>query len=192
MSIYGSGDALQVNGPVYLENTSITGPGDNILGRGPAFFRNCELISTGGPHMWIRNTRANHGNVFLNCKFRMIGTGQTVIARTNDNHGKGYPYAEAVLLNCALEGIRPEGWGIQGKATAHIHYWEYNSVNLSDGKPVDVSRRHPVSRQLTMEKDSGTIALYENPAYVLGGWTPVVNPNIFNQLENLKTDNDSK
>ena len=125
-----------------------------------------------GPHMWIRNTKANHGNVFLNCIFRMTGPGQTVIARTNDNHGKGYPYAEAVLLDCKLEGIRPEGWSIEGKATSHIHYWEYNSVNLSDGKPADVSRRNPISRQLTMAKDAKIIANYSDPAYVLGGWIP--------------------
>ena len=173
-SIYGSGDALQINGSVYLENTRITGLGDNVLGRGPAFFKNCELISTGGPHMWIRNTQANHGNVFLNCIFRMIGSGQTIIARTNENRGKGYPYAEAVLLNCALDGIRPEGWEIKGNATSNIHYWEYNSVNLSDGKPVDVKKRHPISRQLTMEKDAKTIDNYSNPAYILGGWTHTI------------------
>jgi pectinesterase len=173
VSIFGSGDALQVNGSVYLENTSITGFGDNVLGRGPAFFKNCELISTYGPHMWIRNTQANHGNVFLNCTFRMmIGSGQTTIARTNDNRGKGYPYAEAVLLNCRVDGILPEGWSIEGRGTSHIHYWEYNSVNLSDGKPADVSRRHPLSRQLTQEEDRAIIASYSDPAFVLGGWTP--------------------
>lgn len=189
VSIYGSGDALQINGSVYLENTSITGLGDNILGRGPAFFKNCELISTGGPHMWIRNTQANHGNVFLNCKFRMIGSGQTVIARTNDNHGKGYPYAEAVLLNCELDGIRPVGWGIEGNATSNIRYWEYNSINISDGKPVDVSQRHAISRQLTMKKDYETIANYKNPEYVLGGWTPTMDPAILRKPEKVKVRN---
>ena len=150
----------------------VSGYGDNVLGRGPAFFRNCELVSMAGPHMWIRNTQTNHGIVFLNCIFRMTGSGQTVIARTNDNHGKGYPYAEAVLLHCKLEGIRPDGWNIKGNATSHIHYWEYNSVNLGDGKPADVSRRDPISRQLTMAKDAKIIASYSDPAYVLGGWRP--------------------
>lgn len=139
--------------------------------------------------MWIRNTQANHGNVFLNCKFRMIGERQTTIARTNDNHGKGYPYAEAVLLNCALEGIRPEGWDIKGNATANIHYWEYNSINISDGKPADVSRRHPLSKQLTLEKDTETIAKYKDPTYVLGGWTPTLDPEILKKLGKLKTKN---
>ena len=185
VSIFGSGDALQINGSAYLENSSITGIGDNILGRGPAFFKNCELVSTGGPHMWIRNTQANHGNVFVHCTFRMSGLGETVIARTTDNRLKGYPYAEAVLLDCSLDGISPQGWSIEGSGTSHLHYWEYNSMNLNDGKPVDVSQRHPLSRQLTLEQDAQTIADYQNPAYVLGGWDPVIDPVILKNREIL-------
>ena len=88
---------------------------------------------------------------------------------------------EAVLLNCALEDIRPHGWDIAGDDTADIHYWEYNSTNLSDGKPSDVSQRHPASRQLTMENDAEIIANYSNPTYVLGGWTPKMAPIILSQ-----------
>jgi pectinesterase len=186
VNIEGSGDALQINGPVYLTDSRITGFGDNVLGRGPAFFNNCELISVYGPHMWIRNTAANHGNVFLNCKFSTIGDAETVIARSPANHGISYPYCEAVLINCALEGIKAEGWGPVGGETSNVHYWEYNSTNISDGKPVDVSQRHPASRQLTMEEDSVTIANYSNPAYVLGGWTPKMVPLILSQPEAIK------
>ena len=57
-----------------------------------------------------------------------------------------------------------------------MHFWEYHSTNLADGRPVDMSKRHPVSRQLTVEKDAGTIAKYRNPAYVLGGWNPLAEP----------------
>ena len=186
VSIFGSGDALQINGSVYLENIQMTGFGDNVLGRGPSFFKNSELISFYGPHMWIRNTKENHGNVFLNCTMRMLGDLETTIARTTSNNGKGYPYCEAVLLNCKLHGIRPEGWGVQGNATSNIHYWEYNSVNLSDGMPVDVSKRHPVSRQLTMEKDSDIIANYSDPAYVLNGWSPEMAPIILSQPTEIR------
>jgi pectinesterase len=186
MTIYGSGDALQINGSVYLADTRISGFGDNILGRGPSFFRNCELISTYGPHMWIRNTEANHGNVFLNCIFKTIDDVETVIARAPTNHGIKYPYCEAVLINCKLEGVKPEGWGPVGGEMSNIHYWEYNSTNLIDGKPVDISQRHPVSRQLTMQKDADIIAKYSNPTYVLGGWTPTMVPIILSQPETLK------
>jgi pectin methylesterase-like acyl-CoA thioesterase len=183
-NIIGSGDALQSNGSAYFTDSRIVGDGDTILGRGPAFFDNCELSSI-GPYMWIRNTSSNHGNVFVNCKFQTRGNKETVIARAPTNGGKNYPYCEAVLINCALAGIEPAGWGPVGGDTSNVHYWEYNSTNLSDGKPADVSRRHPASRQLTIEKDAETIANYKNPAYVLGGWTPKMAPLILSQPESM-------
>ena len=170
VTVMGSGDALQVNGPVYITDSLIVGDGDTILGRGPAFFYRTELQSN-GVFMWIRNTAANHGNVFVECTFKKRGTGVTELARAPVNNGRAYPYAEAVLINAKLEGISPVGWGAMGGDTANMHYWEYNSTNLSDGKPVDVSQRKPESRQLTKERDAETIANYSNPAYILG-WTP--------------------
>jgi hypothetical protein len=68
-----------------------------------------------------------------------------------------------------------------GGDTSNVHYWEYNSTNVSDGKPVDASQRHPVSRQLTMEKDAETIANYSSPTWVLGGWTPTMAPLILTE-----------
>ncbi len=186
--IIGSGDALQINGSTYLADIQMTGFGDNVLGRGPAFFDHCELISTYGPHLWIRNTKANHGDVLVNCTLRTIGDVETTIARTFINQGGGgYPYSEAVLLNCILEGIRPEGWGVSGEETSNIHYWEYNSTNLLDGKPADVTKRHPASRQLDKNKDAEIIADYGNPTYVLGGWTPSMSPLILSQPQSLTT-----
>ena len=92
-----------------------------------------------------------------------------------------YPYCEAVLINCALAGIRPEGWGEVGGDTSNVHYWEYTSTNISDGRPVDVSQRRPFSRQLTQEQDAEIIADYGDPTYVLGGWTPSMAPLILSQ-----------
>jgi pectinesterase len=174
VTIEGSGDALQVNGSAYLTDSRIVGFGDNILGRGAAFFNRCELVSYYGPHMWIRNTEANHGNVFVQCTFQTLEGRETVIARSPTNHGKNYPYCEAVLINCALAGISPEGWGEVGGDPTNVHYWEYNSTNLNDDTPVDVSQRHPASRQLTLEEDAEIIANYSDPTYVLGGWNPEI------------------
>ena len=173
VNITGSGDALQLNGSTYLDDCLLEGAGDSILGRGPEFFDHCELHSR-GVFMWIRNTDANHGNVFVNSRFLTSGNSMTEIARAPTNNGKNYPYAEAVLINCILQGISPVGWGAMGGDTTHMHYWEYNSIN-ADGKLVDVSQRKPESKQLTMPKDAEIIANYSNPAYVLG-WTPMMAP----------------
>lgn len=181
LTIDGSGDALQASDPTYVGDSQITGDGDNILGRGPVFFERCELVTTGGPHMWIRNTAANHGNIFVNCTFRTTGSRQAVIARSPTNHGKNYPYSEAVLIHCALAGVSPEGWGPVGGDLSNVHYWEYRSTNLSDGSPADVSQRSPASRQLTLEQDAAILANYTNPSYVLGGWTPAMAPLILAQ-----------
>jgi pectinesterase len=195
MNIKGSGDALNLRGPVYLTDSRIIGDGDTILGVGPAFFNHCEIQSM-GPYMWIRNTDANHGNVFLNSTFitreRPAPAPQprspapapqaaspprvpqgAVLARLPNNHGLNYPYAEAVLINCHLKGIPPVGWGPIDDDTSHLHLWEFNSTDL-DGHPIDTTQRHPVSKQLTTPQDAQTIANYSNPAFVLGGWTPVV------------------
>jgi pectin methylesterase-like acyl-CoA thioesterase len=182
VNIVGSGDALQSNGSAYFVSSDITGDGDTILGRGPAFFQNCELSSM-GPYMWIRNTSANHGNVFVSSIFKTRGNQETVIARAPTNGGKDYPYAEAVLIDCVLSGISPAGWGEVGGNTSNMRYWEYHSTAASDGKPVDVSRRHPASRQLSLEKDADVIANYRDPAYVLGGWVPQMAPLILSQPE---------
>ncbi|HUV68478.1 MAG TPA: pectinesterase family protein [Terracidiphilus sp.] len=190
MNIKGSGDALNLRGSVYLTDSRIIGDGDTILGVGPAFFNHCEIESI-GPFMWIRNTEANHGNVFVNSTFiarerplprqataaagvaSAARVSMAVLARLPNNHGLNYPYAEAVLINCHLKGLPPVGWGPIDADTAHIHFWEYNSTDM-DGHAVDVSQRLAGSKQLTMGADAETIANYSNPAFVLGGWTPEV------------------
>jgi pectinesterase len=144
--------------------------------------------------MWIRNTEANHGNVFVNCTFiareRPAPTSQTtaiprsastaarspmsaVFARLPNNHGLNYPYAEAVLINCRLKGIPPVGWGPIEDETSHLHLWEFGSKDI-DGKAIDTSQRLPVSKQLSSPQDAEIIANYSNASFVLGGWTPMV------------------
>lgn len=167
--IIGSGDALQTNGSAYFEDCIIDGDGDTILGRGPAFFSGCS-ISSHGPFMWIRNTEANRGNVFLNCTFTGKGD-DSVIARSPVNKGQGYPYAEAVLINCVLDNVSPRGWGEISGDTSHLHFWEYNSTT-PDGSPADTSQRHPLSRRLSAVDDARLIESYSNPAFVLG-WNPL-------------------
>ena len=167
--VVGSGDALQINGSVYLERCIIDGGGDMILGRGPAYFKDC-LLKSPGPFMWIRNTEANHGNIFVNCHF--IGTRKnTVLARSPLNKlPEGYPYAEAVLINCTLENIAPEGWGNIGGPAHHLRFLEFDSRD-KDGNPIDTSRRHPLSKQLRLPADDCLIEMYLDPAKILN-WQP--------------------
>ena len=178
VTVRGSGDALQTNGSAYYSDFSLVGDGDTILGRGPAFFRACDIGSKGA-FMWIRNSAANHGNVFVGCRFTAIG-GPTEIARLPDNKGRNYPHAEAVLIDSVLDGISPAGWADVGDGATHAKFWEFNSRAI-DGKPVDVSARHPKSRQLDATRDAATIARYRDPAWVLGGWQPALAPIILAQ-----------
>ena len=192
VTMKGSGDALNLRGPTYFTDSTIIGDGDTILGVGPAFFNHTEIHSK-GPFMWIRNTDQNHGNVFLNSTFIVdprpasatpapapASTAtpgpprapvSAVFARLPNNHGLNYPYAEAVLIHCKLKGIPAVGWGPIEDDTTHIKFMEFASTDL-DGKPIDTSQRHPVSKQLTMPADAETVANYSKPSFVLDGWNP--------------------
>ena len=107
-----------------------------------------------------------------NVTWTKTGTIANVKLEYSANGGNTYPNVEVVLLNCVLDGISPAGWGDVGGDTSQAHYWEYNSTNLRDGTPADVSARHPVSKRLKKDEDAQTIANYSNPTWVLGGWTP--------------------
>jgi pectinesterase len=179
VDIHGSGDALQANGSNYFSDIHLVGGGDTILGRGANYFRRC-LIESRGPYMWVRNGAANHGNVFVDCSFRTRDGGQTVLARLPDNKGRNYPFAEAVLIDSTLSGISPEGWGQLDGDTSRVRFWEFNSRG-ADGKPIDVSRRHPASRQLDARRHADLIANYRDPGFVLGGWQPALAPLILAQ-----------
>lgn len=178
VTVRGSGDALQTNGSAYFSHFSLAGDGDTILGRGPAYFRDCDIASKGA-FMWIRNTEANHGNVFVGCRFTAIDA-PTEIARLPDNKGRNYPHAEAVLIDATLDGIVPAGWGEIGDGATHVRFMEFNSRG-PDGRPVDTGARHPRSRQLDAVRDAAVIAQYRDPAWVLGGWTPALAPIILAQ-----------
>jgi MYXO-CTERM domain-containing protein len=197
----GSGDALQIQlgTRLYVSRSSVRGYGDNLLSYGAAFFKNCDFISTYGPHGWPRNPNTNHGDVFLNSTFSLDGVaappaGTGALGTSGDGHcdlarspssGASFPYAEFVLISCKLADISPAGWGEAGPDYSNVHFWEYNSVNLSDGMAVDVSKRVSYSRQLTMAQDADTIANYSNPSYVLAGWTPELAPVILTQLPDM-------
>ena len=163
--IIGSGDALQTNGSAVYENCVIDGEGDTVLGRGPTYFLRTVLNSY-GPFMWIRNTKANHGNVFVECTFNGLD-GEAVIARLPDNNGQQYPHAECVLIDCELNNIPPVGFYPIDEGALSANLLEYNSHDKT-GKPVDTSLRHKCVKILTLERDGEKIEYYKNADLVLG------------------------
>jgi pectinesterase len=81
-----------------------------------------------------------------------------------------------VVINTKTNNVPPEGWGpIQssGFDTSQVHFWEYNTMDM-EGRAIDMSKRHPVSKQLTMARDAKIISDYGMPEFVLNGWKPVV------------------
>ena len=167
--IIGSGDALQANGTIYMEACEMDGGGDTFLGRGSVFAYRCNLRNDGGPFTWVRNTKGHHGDIFVECTFASNNGRLVDLGRCPDNGKQSYPYAEQVLINCRVAPTIPEGWSSIGRPTAC--FMEYNTRDMSTGEPVDTSRRHRWSRQLT-ERDSVLVRNYSNPAFVLDGWTP--------------------
>lgn len=196
MTLNGSGDALTTYGSIYARDMKLTGDGDTILGYAALFCLRCEVQSV-GPFTWTRTPEGSHGNVFIDSTFIGIdrplpwtiaadGTGgqmaSKTLARLPKNGpagavGANFPHAEMVLINSRLSGVPPEGFGPVEEAPAFdstkVRFWEYNSRD-SAGAPIDVSRRHPVVRQLSAASDAALIADYQRPEFVLGGWRPVV------------------
>ena len=170
VDVIGAGDALQVNGPTYIVDSSVTGRGDTILGLGPTYWDRC-TINSARTLMWIRNTDENHGNVFHNCMF--VGTGRDPIdlARSPQNNVSTYPHAEAVIMNSIMLNVTPGGWG-PADLGGNVHFWEYD-IRTPSGALLDMSQRVSWARQLDATRDAEIIRNYRDPAYVLGGWNPL-------------------
>ena len=168
--IIGSGDALQANGSIYMESCELDGGGDTILGRGSLFAYRSNFRNGGGPFSWVRNRGDDHGDVFVECTFSTQDGSMADYGRCHLNHGTNYPDAEFVLINCSTRNIIPEGWSEIGEKTMRMY--EFHTRNMETGELVDVSKRHPYSRQLDSRKDAALIDNYQNPAFVLKGWIP--------------------
>jgi pectinesterase len=196
MTLSGSGDALTTYGTIYMADSKLSGHGDTILAYAALFCLRCELHSH-GPFTWTRTPQGSHGNVFVDSTFTAVDEPLPWSVDPNDKSGElmaskalarlprngpgstqvNFPYAEMVLINSRMHGVPPEGWGPIEEAPAfdssNVRFWEFNTMDL-DARPIDVSHRHPVSRQLQQPRDAKTIADYSTPAFVLNGWTPLV------------------
>ncbi|PKS12556.1 hypothetical protein jhhlp_000764 [Lomentospora prolificans] len=194
MTLNGSGDAFTTYGTIYFVDSLLTGDGDTVLGYAAIFWHRSEIQSI-GPVTWTRTPEGSHGNVFLDS--RIIGLdkplpwsvtesnpdGQKVPAtfarlpRNNGGSAVNFPYAEMVLLNTKTSLIDPSGWGaIEPEPSfnwTNVRFWEYNTMDLQ-GNKVDMSMRHPISKELLWPLDSETIENYSKPEFVLNGWKPRV------------------
>jgi pectin methylesterase-like acyl-CoA thioesterase len=168
MNLFSYQDTLQISGKAYLDDVTIQGDTDYMWGSGPCFFINCNFktLTNRTSFTQTRNTADHHGFVFVDSKF------DGAKGVTTATLGNGNGTSEVVLINCALGSmLAPVGWNSRGANNT-----EYNTTNLSDGKPYDMNNWPTWIKHLTMEKDAKTIANYRNPTWVLEGWSPALPP----------------
>jgi pectin methylesterase-like acyl-CoA thioesterase len=163
-------DTVFMQGKALVNACDIEGDVDFLWGSGTVFFQDCELrmVHSKGYYTQVRNKEGVPGYVFRDCRLTRSGDDiqGAYLSRIDPNV---FPYSQVVFLNTAMgPHIRPEGWLLNNAGTApHVQFWEYGSTDL-DGRPLDVSRRAPFSRQLTAEE----AGKWSDPASVLGGWVP--------------------
>ena len=89
-----------------------------------------------GVFMWIRNTAAKTANV-RRVHFKKRGT--ALRSWPERRLTTDVSVRQGLCDHTAWRASAP-WWGAMGGDTANMHYWEYNSTNLSDGSQ-DVSQR---------------------------------------------------
>jgi pectin methylesterase-like acyl-CoA thioesterase len=184
VDLYSFQDTLQINGQAYVNNCYIEGDVDFMWGTGPTLFENCELKSlrSNGYFTQVRNPISNHGFVFKSCMFEGApGITGNFLSRVAPAR---FPASEVVLIDCTLtDAVGAVGWRLDqvtqpAVEAPNVHYWEYISHD-SVGRPVDISQRLAIARQLKLPDDGKTIANYGDPKFVLGDeWTPLLAPII--------------
>jgi pectin methylesterase-like acyl-CoA thioesterase len=151
---YSFQDTLLLNGRIYVAGCYIEGDVDFIWGHGTTFFEDCEIKAMhDGYYVTSRNPADNFGFVFANCKLTAAPeVKRNWLARIGTDR---FPDSAVAFLNCQMGPYIPAaGWQITGTDTNRLRFLEFNSTTL-DGKPLDVSQRHPASRQITASEASG-------------------------------------
>lgn len=163
-------DTLLLNGRIYVADCYIEGDVDFIWGYGLVFFQNCELKAVhDGYYVTSRNPPDQFGFVFSNCALTAApDVKRNWLARIATDR---FPGSAVAFLDCRMGGHIPAaGWLITGDEQGRLRFYEFNSTTLG-GKPVDVSQRHPASRQLSASE----AAELSDPNKVLAGqddWKP--------------------
>jgi pectin methylesterase-like acyl-CoA thioesterase len=169
-AFYSYQDTLLIQGRVFVTNCLVEGSVDFIWGSGAVYFEKCEIRSNApGYVVQARNNKETPGYIFVDCKLTAKpGVKDIWLARTA---GGQYADAQVAYINCAIgDHIRPAGWSIGQGLESTIRFQEYKSTDLA-GKPLDVSKRNPASKQLSDEE----AAKLRDVKNVLGGkdgWDP--------------------
>ena len=163
-------DTLLLDGLVYVADVYVEGNVDFVWGYGTAYFERSEIkvVARSGVIVQARNDSTQRGYFFVDSRLTSDpGLTNTTFARIDVSE---YPNSEVALVDCQVgPHISPEGWTVTGDAdTSGLRFLEYRSTDPS-GVLLDVSRRHPASRQL----DSAQAAALRDRTNVLGGWDPV-------------------
>jgi len=170
----------QTNQGGFVNESYIEGDIDFLWGTGAVYFRNTEvkMVNSNAYYTQIRNGQGKNGYVFVNSRFTAApGVTGAYLTRIDPDQ---FPYSQVVLIDSVMgPHVRPEAWRLDDNARdgfsapltqqgyPNVRFWEFNSRDES-GNPVDVSQRHPISRQITQEEAD----FWRDPANVLGGWTP--------------------
>jgi pectin methylesterase-like acyl-CoA thioesterase len=167
---YSFQDTLLLSGRVYATNCHVEGDVDFIWGQGSVFFDQCEIKAVhNGYYLQARNPVGRPGYVFFTCKLTAApGVARCLLARIDADR---FPCSQAEFINCQMGAqVPPVGWEAKGTNVSHLRFGEFHSTD-AQGNPVNASRRHPASRQLT---ETEAVAL-SDPAKVLSyprPWNP--------------------
>jgi pectin methylesterase-like acyl-CoA thioesterase len=163
-------DTLLLSGRVYATNCLVEGDVDFIWGQGSVFFDQCEIRAVhNGYYVQARNPAERPGYVFSRCKLTAApGVARCLLARIDADR---FPCSQAAFIHCQMGAqVPPVGWEARGANASHLRFGEFHSTD-AQGNPVDVSRRHPASRQLTETEvvelsDPAKVLSYQHP------WNP--------------------
>ncbi|MBP6865888.1 MAG: immunoglobulin domain-containing protein [Candidatus Didemnitutus sp.] len=204
---YSYQDTVQFNKQTYVNDSVIHGDVDFLWGDGPTFIENCDIrfLRSAGYLTQIRNSAANHGYVFVNCRFTAPAdiTG-VFLGRIDPN---SFPASEVVILDSTFGDAAQNAflatatgavgsnyaagwWRLDGTTNTNnagnVRYW---TDNLRDANGALLT--NPASDAFTqMPLDPTLQANYRNATWVLntsiagvvnGTWTPALAPLIGSQ-----------
>jgi hypothetical protein len=175
-------DTLSIDGRVYFARCRVAGDVDYAWGYGTAFFDRCAFETLNrGYLVQARNDAAHYGYVFADCTLTARpGVKNLVLARIEPSR---FPGSQVAFIRCVMgDFVSPAGWVFDpakgaprkpvdpARIPKTIRFWEFESKDVG-GRPMDVGKRHPASRQLTPAE----AAHVGDPRVVLGGqdgWNP--------------------